>query len=88
MAQPRVQNQSASYFEEKGLFEKAIILYMKAKNIRKALSLAVKCKLFDYIEKITQNVGKDDDRESLAELAEYFIKNQQYDKAVHLLVAS
>lgn len=49
MSQPRCMNQSAEYFEVKGLNEKAIILYMKAKNIKKAINLAVKSKLYDYI---------------------------------------
>ncbi len=30
---------------------------MKAKNIKKALNLAVKSKLYDYIQKITYNIG-------------------------------
>ena len=49
MALPRCINQSAEYFENKGFNEKAIILYMKSKNIKKALNLAVKSKLYDYI---------------------------------------
>jgi len=53
MALPRCINRSALYFESKGLNEKAIILYIKAKNIKKALNLAVKSKLYDYIQKIT-----------------------------------
>tara|TARA_B110000503_G_C6874176_1_gene299930 strand:- start:359 stop:535 length:177 start_codon:yes stop_codon:yes gene_type:complete len=53
MALPRCINRSALYFESKGLNEKTIILYIKAKNIKKALNLAVKSKLYDYIQKIT-----------------------------------
>ena len=66
MALPRCINLSAEYFESKGFSEKAIILYMKAKNIKKALNLAVKSKLFDYIQKITNNVGDDEDIEVLS----------------------
>ena len=39
---------------------------MKAKNIKKALNLAVKSKLFDYIQKITNNIGDDEDIEVLS----------------------
>ena len=49
MAMPLCMNMSAEYFEQKGFHEKAIILYMKSKNIKKALNLAVKSKLYDYI---------------------------------------
>ena len=56
MSPLRCMNQSAIYFEQKGYFEKAVILYMKAKNIKKALNLAVKAKLYDYIKKITSEV--------------------------------
>ena len=61
---------------------------MKAKNIKKALNLAVKSKLYDYIQKITYNIGEEEDVEVLAQVAEYFIANNQFDKAIHLLVAS
>ena len=88
MSLPRCMNQSAEYFEHKGFHEKAINLYMKAKNVKKALNLAVKSKLYDYIQKITYNVGEEEDVEVLAQVAEYFITNNQFDKAVHLLVAS
>lgn len=73
MALPRCINQSAEYFEQKGFTEKAIILYMKSKNIKKALNLSVKSKLYDYIAKITTTLGEDDDMEVLAQVAEYFI---------------
>lgn len=59
----------------KGFHEKAIILYMKAKNIKKALNLAIQSKLYDYIQKITYNIGEDEDIEVLAQVAEYFITN-------------
>ena len=66
MALPRCINQSAEYFESKGFTEKAIILYMKSKNIKKAINLAVKSKLYDYIAKITNSLGEDEDVEVLA----------------------
>ena len=49
-------NQSAAYFEQKGILEKAVILYMKGKNLKKAMSIAVKAKLYDYVKKITTEI--------------------------------
>jgi hypothetical protein len=46
---------------------------MKSKNIKKALNLSVKSKLYDYISKITTSLGEDEDMEVLAQVAEYFI---------------
>jgi intraflagellar transport protein 140 len=36
----QVMIQSALYFEEKGLVEKAVMLYMKGKQLKKAMRLA------------------------------------------------
>lgn len=38
---------------------------MKAKNVKKALNLAVKAKLYDYIKKITADVDTATDSETL-----------------------
>ena len=39
MSTKQVMIQSAQYFEQKGLNEKAVILYMKGKNLKKVLDL-------------------------------------------------
>lgn len=67
---------------------------MKGKNLKKALDLAVKAKLYDYIKKITAEIGEGEsnqaheDPQNLAKVAEHFIENGQVDKAVPLLIAS
>ena len=49
MSPKEVAFRSASYFERKGLFEKAIRLFIKAKAIKKANSLAEKHHLTELI---------------------------------------
>jgi len=83
-----VMLKSAAFFESKGYNEKAVILYIKGKNFKKALDLSVKYKLFDYIKKITGEIDEDADPEVLANVAAHFMENNQQDKAVHLLLAS
>jgi len=80
----------AHYFEQKGYNEKAIILYIKGRNFKRALDLSMKFKLFDYINKITGEIdsNKDTDPEVLAAVGSHFMEANQPDKAVHLLIAS
>lgn len=55
-APKQIMIQSAPYFEEKGQVEKAVILYMKGKNLQKAMQLAQKANLSEYIKKINQEL--------------------------------
>eukprot|EP01017_Pseudomicrothorax_dubius_P018986 TRINITY_DN2090_c0_g1_i1.p1 TRINITY_DN2090_c0_g1~~TRINITY_DN2090_c0_g1_i1.p1 ORF type:complete len:410 (+),score=166.40 TRINITY_DN2090_c0_g1_i1:12-1241(+) len=82
------QLQSAVYFEARNAMEKAVILYIRGRNFKKALDLATKYKLYDYIKKITNEIGEDADPDTLNRVADYFLQNNQPDKAVHLLIAS
>jgi hypothetical protein len=45
--------QSASYFEKKGKFDKAVTLYSKGGNKKKAMDLAIKHNYGHLIEGIT-----------------------------------
>jgi len=72
----------ANYFEQKGYNEKAIILYIKGRNFKKALDLSMKFKLFDYMNKITGEVNHDADPEVLAAVAAHFMENNQPDKVM------
>ncbi len=78
--QRQVMLKVAGHFEQKGYNEKAIILYIKGRNFKKALDLSMKFKLFDYINKITGEVNEDADPEVLAAVAGHFIENNQHDK--------
>lgn len=74
----------AAYFEQKGYNEKAIILYIKGRNFKRALDLSMKYKLFDYIKKITGEIDKDADPEVLAAVAAHFMESNQPDKVTFL----
>ena len=84
----KIMTQSASYFEGKHLFDKAIVLYHKGKNVRKALDLCFQAGNQDYLKTLVDDLGEEEDTETLARAAEYFLTNKVYDKAVHLLVSS
>lgn len=86
MSPKQIMLQSAAYFEQKGFFEKAVLLYMKGKNLKKALDIAVKAKLYDYIKRITDEINADS--ETLKKAADHFLDENQNDQAIVLLIAS
>lgn len=88
MSPKQVMLQSAAYFENKGLHEKAVVLFMKGKNLKKALDIAVNAKLYDYIKRITDEINAEKDSEALEKAAQHFLDGNQQDKAIHLLIAS
>ncbi|CAK55887.1 unnamed protein product (macronuclear) [Paramecium tetraurelia] len=49
--------QSAIYFEQKKIIDKAVLLYMRGGQLQKALQLAQKEKLTDYVKKINQEIA-------------------------------
>ena len=57
--------QSAQYFEMKGKHDKAVQLYSRGGNRKKAMDLAIKYKLADMIENISTGVSEQDDPEVL-----------------------
>lgn len=83
-----VMLQSAAYFENKGHNEKAVILYMKGRNMKKALDIAVKAKLYDYVKKITAEINPEANSDQLEKLSQVFLDGNQNEQAVHLLIAS
>ncbi len=84
----QVMLKAASYFEGKGYNEKAIILYIRGKNFKRALDLCVRFKILDYIKKITSEINDETDPEVLVPIADYFMQNNQFDKAVNILIAA
>lgn len=78
----------ARYFEGKGMNDKAVLLYQKGGKIPKALALCFQSNSFDALRDISDSLGADTDPELLAKCAEFFMKNQQYDKAVHLFMSA
>lgn len=59
------QLQSAAYFEQKGKQDKAVQLYSRGGNRKKAMAIAIKYNLTDMIENISSGVQEGDDPEVL-----------------------
>jgi len=78
----------ARYFEGKGLHDKAVLLYQKGGKVSKALALCFKTNSFDALRDISDSLGADTDPELLSKCASFFMKNKQYDKAVHLFMTA
>ncbi|KAF5285788.1 hypothetical protein FQA39_LY04249 [Lamprigera yunnana] len=75
----------AKYFEEVGETEKAIIFYHRAGMLHKALDLAFKFEHFDVLQQVATSLDYDSDPALIRKCADYFLTNQQFDKAVDLL---
>jgi intraflagellar transport protein 140 len=80
--------QSAKYFEQKHYPDKALILYHKGKNLKKALELCFASHNYDYLKTLVDDLGEEEDPETLMKAAEYFIAENMHDKAVQLLVSA
>lgn len=57
----QIMVQSASYFEKKGKHDKAVTLYSRGGNKKKAMDLAIKHNLGHLIEDISVGVSENDD---------------------------
>lgn len=53
--------------------------------LHKALDLAFKTQQFDTLQQIAADLDSESDPALIEKCAEYFVSNQQYDKAVDLL---
>ena len=80
--------QSAKYFEQKHFLDRAVVLYHKGKNIKKALDLCFASHNYDYLRTLVDDLGEEEDPTTLMKAAEYFIAEGMHDKAVHLLVSA
>jgi intraflagellar transport protein 140 len=80
------QNLIADYFADKGVYDKAITLYLLAGNIKKALKLCLLTNQYDKIREIADNIEYKNDKDTLRALAEYFLEQKQYEKALSLFI--
>ena len=80
------QNIIAEYFEEKGQIERAIELYLLGSNIRKGLNLCLATNQYDKVREISETLESQQDKDTLKALAEYFIEQQQHEKALGLYI--
>ncbi|KAB0793767.1 hypothetical protein PPYR_13387 [Photinus pyralis] len=75
----------ARYFEEVGDAEKAIMCYHRAGMFHKALDLAFKFEQFDVLQQVAVSLDWNSDPALIKKCADFFVANEQYDKAVDLL---
>ncbi|CAG9865125.1 unnamed protein product [Phyllotreta striolata] len=77
--------QIAKYFEEQGDLERSAVLYHRGGMLHKAIELAFKTRQYDILQEIASELNVDSDPALVRKCAEYFIDNEQFDKAVDLL---
>ncbi|CAG9773857.1 unnamed protein product [Ceutorhynchus assimilis] len=75
----------AKYFEEQNNLENAVVLYHRGGMLHKALDLAFKTQQFDILQEIATQLDADSDPALIDKCAQYFINEEQFDKAVDLL---
>eukprot|EP00931_Biecheleriopsis_adriatica_P116716 TRINITY_DN92326_c0_g1_i1.p1 TRINITY_DN92326_c0_g1~~TRINITY_DN92326_c0_g1_i1.p1 ORF type:complete len:1461 (-),score=378.40 TRINITY_DN92326_c0_g1_i1:60-4403(-) len=85
---PIYMSQAAKYYEQRGQPSKAVVLYQKAGQQKRALELCFSARLFEALRKIADDLNADSDPAILAKCAEFFMEHSQHDKAVHLLSIS
>ncbi|XP_017888145.1 intraflagellar transport protein 140 homolog [Ceratina calcarata] len=75
----------AKYYEENDQPDKSVLLYHKAGLLHKALEIAFKTKQYSALQLIVMDVNADSDPALIDKCAEYFVQNDQIEKAVDLL---
>ena len=78
--------QSAQYFEQKGKFDKSVQLYSRGGNKRRAMDIALSHNLGHLIEDVASGVGDGDDPEVLKSSVSFLMQNQQYEKAIEIMI--
>lgn len=85
-APKNTQNLIAEYFESKNQIEKAINLYLLGSNIRKGLNLCLATNQYDKVREISESLESKQDKETLKALAEYFVEQQEKEKALGIYI--
>ncbi|KAL1124430.1 hypothetical protein AAG570_001058 [Ranatra chinensis] len=83
-AGPREQLEVAKYIENISP-DRAILLYHRAGMLHRAVDLAFRNNQYEAVELIATELTSDSDVEILMKCADYFMEQQHYEKAVHLL---
>eukprot|EP00472_Partenskyella_glossopodia_P010486 CAMPEP_0197523546 /NCGR_PEP_ID=MMETSP1318-20131121/8451_1 /TAXON_ID=552666 /ORGANISM="Partenskyella glossopodia, Strain RCC365" /LENGTH=540 /DNA_ID=CAMNT_0043076265 /DNA_START=466 /DNA_END=2089 /DNA_ORIENTATION=- len=81
-----LQLQVGEYFEGRGVYEKAVLLYQKGGNFNKAITLCFEAQLFGELRMIAENFTKDTDPKLLNKCGEFFMSHRQFDKAVTVFI--
>jgi len=88
-APKRTMLETAAYLQGRGeanLLDSAVTLFHKAGDSSRALQLCFNNKLFDSLRAIADDLGTDTDPALLGKVGDFFMSNQQFDKAVHLFI--
>lgn len=80
--------EAAGYFERKGELGKAVQLLHRGGELPRALDLCFSARLFDELRSIADDLGRGAPKDTLRKAADFFMSNNQYDKAVGMLVNS
>ncbi|KAG7210438.1 hypothetical protein KM043_011970 [Ampulex compressa] len=75
----------AKYYEENDQPDRAVLLYHKAGLLHKALDVAFRTQQYSALQLIIMDVNADSDPALIQKCADYFVDNEQIDKAVELL---
>eukprot|EP01059_Diplonema_ambulator_P004781 TRINITY_DN14515_c0_g1_i2.p1 TRINITY_DN14515_c0_g1~~TRINITY_DN14515_c0_g1_i2.p1 ORF type:complete len:1452 (+),score=600.81 TRINITY_DN14515_c0_g1_i2:52-4356(+) len=78
--------ESAQWFEEQNMLDKAVILYKKGGELAKAIDLCVRGELFDTLQKLADDLDKETDPEVFIQCAEFFLNKEQHEKAVRMYI--
>jgi intraflagellar transport protein 140 len=80
---------AARYYERiPGQEDKAVLLYHKAGHTSKAVNLAFKANKYAELSLITDGLNEKTDPQLVRRVAEFFLENEQFDKAVDLLAVT
>jgi len=80
---------AARYYETvPGQEDKAVILYHKAGHTTKAVDLAFRANKYAELALITDGLTEKTDPKLIRRVADFFMENEQFDKAVDLLAVS
>ena len=83
---PHILLETAAYFEDRGIFDKAAHLYRKGGDNQRAIDVCIKGGLYDELHHISESLDSAADPETFISMAEHFINAGQFDKAVQMLV--
>ncbi|GMR36268.1 hypothetical protein PMAYCL1PPCAC_06463, partial [Pristionchus mayeri] len=86
MAGPREMANGAAFYEDiPGHAQTAVMLYHKAGMIGRALDVAFRTEQYNAMDMVTMELTPQSDKTTLERAAEFFLKNNNYEKAAELL---
>eukprot|EP01060_Flectonema_neradi_P019062 TRINITY_DN2605_c0_g1_i2.p1 TRINITY_DN2605_c0_g1~~TRINITY_DN2605_c0_g1_i2.p1 ORF type:complete len:1224 (+),score=242.12 TRINITY_DN2605_c0_g1_i2:66-3737(+) len=78
--------ESAQWFEEQNMLDKAVILYKKGGELSKALDLCIRGELYETLQKLADDLDKEADPDVFIQCAEFFLSKDQNEKAVDMYI--